>query len=69
MCEKNGKHVLYERIYIADSPTECIGAYFKQINGLIDRSLKEEKKFLIHCQSGISRSSSLMIAYVMHDKK
>lgn len=67
-CEKQKKEFEYVRIDISDDPSEKISVYFKQMNDLIDRSLEKNKNVLIHCECGISRSASLMIAYVMHKK-
>lgn len=38
---------------------------FPKLTELIDKSLGNDKKVLIHCQCGISRSASLIMAYFM----
>ncbi|ORY82066.1 dual specificity phosphatase, partial [Protomyces lactucae-debilis] len=35
------------------------------LTAYMDRCLKQEKRVLVHCQQGVSRSASLVIAYVM----
>lgn len=47
---------------IDDSPEEDIKRYF---DTCIDFILKDEGKVLVHCVSGISRSGTIAIAYVM----
>jgi len=60
MIESN--KILY-RCGIYDSPQEDIGTY---INSLIPELLRdaEGKRILFHCFAGISRSSSMCIAYL-----
>ena len=66
--EKNG--VKYKKIAIYDSETQNISRYFQESNRFIDGALNENSKnnVLVHCNAGVSRSASFVIAYLMHKK-
>jgi len=52
----------YYQLPIKDSKkTENISQYFKITNGFIDKS----EKVFIHCQRGVSRSGTIIVAYFM----
>lgn len=52
----------YYQIYIDDKDYENIGQYFSETNEFIDQA----ERVFIHCQAGISRSTSIVIAYLIH---
>ena len=52
-------------IEIDDCETENIFQYFKECIDFIEKS----NKILIHCMAGVSRSSSIVIAYLMYKTK
>ena len=54
-----------------DAATEDLGKFFDETNSFIENSLKEnsDAKFLIHCFAGISRSSTVLSAYLMHSQR
>lgn len=54
--------IIYKVIEIDDDPQENIEVYFDECFKFIDGSLGN---VLIHCVSGISRSSTIVIAYLM----
>lgn len=49
-----------------DMPDQNIIQYFKSCFKFIDESLNEGGNILIHCHAGISRSSTIVIAYLMY---
>jgi len=55
----------YHRIPIIDAPNIDIKQYFDETFKMIDDVIKNNKKILIHCQAGISRSATIVIAYIM----
>lgn len=59
----------YHRIPIIDEPNVDIKQYFDETFKIIDDTLTENKKILIHCQAGISRSATIVIAYIMKKNK
>ena len=54
----------YMQIALPDTPDEDILRHIPQALSFISRSLKQGK-ILVHCASGMSRSASIVIAYIM----
>jgi len=54
--------IIYHVVDIDDNPDENIAQYFDECFSFID---SRERNILIHCASGISRSGSIVTAYVM----
>lgn len=62
--EKFSDVFTYKIIHINDDVWEDISEYFAESNKFIDDALKSpNNKVMIHCQKGISRSVTLLIAY------
>lgn len=53
------------RIIIDDDPNENIACYFHDTNHFIAGNLAEGRNVLIHCQQGVSRSATIMIAFLV----
>ncbi|MCL4167356.1 UNVERIFIED_CONTAM: hypothetical protein GTU68_026593, partial [Idotea baltica] len=51
-----------------DTPSFYLRSYFRQAADFIENSLRNGGKVLIHCQCGISRSATLIAAYLMLKK-
>lgn len=62
-----GKHegIVYHTIDIDDAPSANIKQFIPEAIRFVDRELRAGKKVLIHCAAGISRSSSIAVAYFM----
>ena len=59
----------YEYIHldVADDPSVAIDMHFAQVCEVIDRAIDDSKHaVLIHCAAGVSRSATLVIAYLMY---
>eukprot|EP01084_Bolivina_argentea_P112409 200476_1 len=62
--EKDG--IKYLQFKIEDNPSVDISIYFNEAIEFIDNALSEtNNKVFVHCQAGISRSASVVIAYIM----
>ncbi|CAF0710708.1 unnamed protein product [Brachionus calyciflorus] len=58
--------ITYKNILIYDMPSENILPYFEESFCFIDQALKNENNcLLVHCNAGVSRSSSFVIGYLM----
>lgn len=52
-------------LYLKDLPNENIAKYFDISYDFIDRNIKKGNNVLVHCMAGISRSSTLILNYLM----
>ncbi len=59
----------YYNINILDSDKENIKQYFNESFEFIDKAIKNGGNVLVHCHAGVSRSSSILIAYIMKSQK
>lgn len=57
---------VYKIIPILDVPSQNILAYFENASQFIDSVLKTSYgKILVHCFAGVSRSATIVIAYLI----
>ena len=61
------KHKIH-KYEIKDTPVQKIKEYINEIISIINNNIKD-KKILIHCYSGISRSASFVLAYLVENRK
>ena len=59
------KGIKYLRIPINDTLDECIKDYFDITYDAINKARINKQRVLVHCYSGISRSATIVIAFVM----
>jgi protein-tyrosine phosphatase len=53
------------RIDVLDLPSQNIRKHFDQAIEFIDSALRSKGNILVHCSAGISRSPTLVLAYMM----
>ncbi|CAG8466531.1 11082_t:CDS:2 [Cetraspora pellucida] len=60
----------YKVISIRDHPSQNISRHFEEMFEFIQSVLdQEDGKILVHCHQGVSRSASVVIAYIMRSKQ
>lgn len=55
----------YLRVAIKDSRESNLIEYFDQVADMIEKTRQEDGRSLVHCVAGVSRSVSLILAYLM----
>jgi protein-tyrosine phosphatase len=53
------------RVPVTDSELTDLSAYFDSVTRFIDEELKNGGRVLVHCVAGVSRSTSLVLAYLI----
>lgn len=61
----NYESIKATRIRLQDNPTCNIGIHFDLVADKIDKVRRERGKVFVHCIAGISRSATLVLAYLM----
>lgn len=60
------KKIKYFKVEILDTPEFDILPYIEPTSNFIDQAIsKEHGKVLVHCNAGVSRSSAILIGYLM----
>jgi len=57
--------ITYKQLDLQDFPDQDIKQYFEEAAKFIYSALKEGKSVLVHCAAGISRSATIVVAYLM----
>jgi len=65
-CGDDSWRPKYKRLAASDNLSQNLGQYFDEAFCFIDEALRQRGSVLIHCQAGISRSSTILIAFIMH---
>lgn len=62
--------ITYLKLVIFDFETQNISQYFSESYDFIENALKkdEQNRVLVHCNAGISRSASFVIAYLLQKR-
>lgn len=62
-------NLVYKRIPVEDSYEEDIGAYFEEGVNFIKEAVEKGSSILVHCREGRSRSVTMIVAYLIMEKK
>lgn len=57
--------ILYKRIAVDDTPQDDLSAHFEAAATFIQEARSAGRSVLVHCQAGVSRSVSLVAAYLV----
>ncbi len=69
LVKKFPENFTYLQLTLLDSPQEDIKKYFDETGNFIHECISNNGTVLVHCHAGISRSSTIIIAYLMNYKK
>jgi len=64
-ADGSGPAFVYKRIELADEVSVPIHEHFGEAFEFLDAARAANSRVLVHCQEGISRSSTILIAYLM----
>lgn len=62
---KYSNRLEYYRVDVEDMGREPIEFYFEEASEFIHNQLMQERPVLVHCRAGVSRSSTVVIAYLV----
>ncbi|XP_072246426.1 dual specificity protein phosphatase 19-like [Leuresthes tenuis] len=57
--------MVYKTLQILDLPDTEITSYLEECSSFIDQAREQDGVVLVHCNAGVSRSSSIVIGYLM----
>tara|TARA_Y100000310_G_C20459894_1_gene704832 strand:+ start:43 stop:570 length:528 start_codon:yes stop_codon:yes gene_type:complete len=57
--------ICYMNVPVLDKPFQYIRDYFETTFQFIDEAISQKGKVLVHCHMGISRSVTIVVAYLM----
>jgi rhodanese-related sulfurtransferase len=69
VCSHRASNVEFFRFPIVDTPAADIGAVFEKAYGVLDDSQRSGTKTLVHCLQGISRSATIVVAFLMRSRR
>lgn len=65
------EYATYQRLWIPaeDHPAQNLLQHFQRTNAFIEQALAGDGKVLVHCAMGVSRSATIVCAYMMYKHK
>lgn len=64
-----GSTPVYFQVPVLDKSDIDISDYFDKVSDLIEQTRQTNGKTMVHCVAGVSRSASLVLAYLMKHRK
>ncbi len=69
IAEQDFPNIEWHRLVIDDNPNEPISKHFYTVHSIIRNALLNKKNVIVHCAAGMSRSPTLVLAYLMIENK
>ncbi|KAL6056823.1 tyrosine protein phosphatase yvh1, variant 2 [Balamuthia mandrillaris] len=60
---------VYHRVTIMDAPSENVVSHFPECIEFMESALLNGGAVFVHCMAGVSRSASVVVAYLMHSRR
>ena len=62
--KSNNPSIINQRVSVVDSADSDLAPYFTDVTDFIHEHITASKRVLVHCQGGINRSPTFVIAYL-----
>jgi predicted protein tyrosine phosphatase len=69
IAKEDFPEIEWHRFVIDDDKDEKISQYFFDVHTIISDAVRDNKNVIVHCAAGMSRSPSLVIAYLMIENR
>jgi len=69
IAKEDFPNIEWTRLVVDDDKDEKISQYFFDIHKVISEAVSKNKNIIVHCAAGMSRSATLVIAYLMIENR
>lgn len=69
IAKEDFPNIEWHRLVIDDDPEEKISEHFFKVHDIISKAVSENKNVVVHCAAGMSRSATLVLAYIMIENR
>jgi protein-tyrosine phosphatase len=69
IAKEDFPNIDWHRLVIDDDKDEKISEHFFKVHTIISQALADNKNVIVHCAAGMSRSPTLVIAYLMIENR
>ncbi len=67
-CTQNYPDLNYKLVHLNDDSWQNISKYFEECSNYIEQVINEGESILVHCSKGVSRSVTIVLAYLIIKK-